>query len=377
MRRSRMRRYLCIAASWVVVAGVGALSVEAVAAEEAHAAAAERVFVGYVFRRIEGLDFKLYTHLCHAFVTADETGKLKPNNRVPSRELTTAAHQAGVRVLLSLGGWGWDEQFAAMMRDHEAEERYVAAVLEMVDQFDYDGVDLDWEYPDTEEEVVNFERLARRFRRDLDALGATKERAMLLTMAASASPSTLRWLRSEFLLETMDWVNVMTYDYAGVFTNFAGHHAPLFDSSKQPADGKASIERTMQYLLEERKLPANRLALGLPLYGKGFAVAEPYASTIDAPKRRAAGGDYRRLADLIEKQGWRRTWDDETKTPWLHSPDGDQVIGYDDAESLVLKTAWANEHGLRGVFFWEVGADRQPDGRHPLQEAVRAKWDAR
>ena len=49
----------------------------------------------------------------------------------------------------------------------------------------------------------------------------------------------------------------------------------------------------MKYLLEERGLPANRLAVGIPLYGRGFNVAEPYASTKGAPKTRAPAGQLR------------------------------------------------------------------------------------
>ena len=52
------------------------------------------------------------------------------------------------------------------------------------------------------------------------------------------------------------------------------------------------------------------------------------------------------------------------------------VIGYDDAESVAIKTEWAMEQGFRGVFFWQVAADRLPDGSHPLQEAARKLWKA-
>src|SRR5206468_8110857 len=141
----------------------------------------------------------------------------------------------------------------------ESEDRYVRAVLEMVDGSDYDGIDLDWEYPDTGEEVVGFERLARRFRKELDAIGARKGQPMFQTMAASSNPGTLGWLEKDFLLSTMDWINVMTYDYAGDWTEFAGHHSPLFASSKQPGGTPRSTERTIKYLLEDRGLPANRL----------------------------------------------------------------------------------------------------------------------
>jgi chitinase len=242
---------------------------------EAKDEGADRVFVGYVYRRPEKINFGLYTHLCHAFVTAHEDGTIRQNRSCPSRELVADAHKSGVRVLLSLGGWGWDKQFAAIVSEPEAEDRCVKAVMAIVDEYDYDGIDLDWEYPDTREEIVGFERLSRRFRKQLDELGQKKGRHLLQTMAASSNAPTLKWLTNELLLETMDWVNVMTYDYAGDWTPYAGHHSPLFASSKQP-DPPRSTELTMKYLVD-RGMPANKLAVGLPLYGKGFPVSEPYA----------------------------------------------------------------------------------------------------
>ena len=64
------------------------------------------------------------------------------------------------------------------------------SIMEMVDEFDYDGIDLDWEYPDTQEEVVGFERLCRRFRKQLDELVVQKGRHLAQTMAAAANPPT-------------------------------------------------------------------------------------------------------------------------------------------------------------------------------------------
>ncbi len=42
------------------------------------------------------------------------------------------------------------------------------SVTTIVDECDYDGIDLDWEYPDTHDEVRGFERLCRQFRKQLD-----------------------------------------------------------------------------------------------------------------------------------------------------------------------------------------------------------------
>jgi chitinase len=333
-----------------------------------------KVFVGYVYGRPAKINFGLYTHLCHAFLVADEDGSLRPSKTCPSRPLVADAHKAGVKVLLSLGGWGWDKQFAAIVSKGESEDRYVRAVLALVDEYDYDGIDLDWEYPDTEAEVAGFDRLTRRFRKELNALGRKKGRQLLQTMAASANSSTLRWLNNRLLLETMDWVNVMTYDYTGDWTAYAGHHSPLFTSSKQPGPPR-STELTMKYLLD-RGMPANRLAVGLPLYGRGFAVAEPYAPTKNATKGKVPrGGNYSDIDKLLREKGWTRHWDDETKNPWAIAPDRTAVIGYDDAESLALRTAWAMKQGFRGVFFWQIGGDLLPDGTNPLQAAARKRWE--
>jgi chitinase len=335
------------------------------------ARAQDKVFVGYLYGPTAGVDYALYTHVCHAFVTADADGRVRPNDRVPSRDVAAAAHKAGCRVLLSLGGWGWDQQFAAIVKSPEAEDRYVEEVLRLVDEFDYDGLDVDWEYPDTKEEVPGFERLSTRLRAGLDEIGRRKGRRMELTMAVAANPGTLRWLRPEFMTATYDWLNVMTYDMAGDWTSYAGHNAPLHPSSRQPEGAPLSVETTFASLLNDQKYPPEKLALGIPLYGRGFPVGEPYASKKDAPKRRLPGGDYKSLARLAA-DGWTRVWDDETQVPWLIAPDGSAVFGYDDAESAALKARFARQKGLRGVFFWEIQADRMPDGSTPLQAAARA-----
>jgi chitinase len=332
-----------------------------------------KVFVGYLFGRPTKIHYGLYTHLCHAFLTADEHGNVQKRRDVPSKMITAEAHRAGVKVLISLGGWGWDRQFASIVASPQAFDRYTKAVLEIVDSSDYDGIDLDWEYPDTKEEVSGFDRLARHFRKELDAIGRRKDRAMVLTMAASSNPETLRWLGKPLLLDTMDWINVMTYDYSGPWLPYAGHNAPLHASSKQPGGGPRSTERSMRFLTEQQGIPADRLAVGIPLYGRGFAVSKPYESTKDAPKTRVPGGNYSNIVKLIDA-GWERTWDDETGTPWLTSPDHKMVIGYDDARSVALKTEWAMKQGFRGVFFWQIGADLLPDGTNPLQEASHRKW---
>src|SRR5271166_5136832 len=70
--------------------------------------ASDKVFVGYLYGSVRDIDFHLYTHICHAFLVADSKGRVRKDRSVPSRQLTDDAHNAGVRVTLALGGFGWD-----------------------------------------------------------------------------------------------------------------------------------------------------------------------------------------------------------------------------------------------------------------------------
>ena len=83
----------------------------------------DKVFVGYVYQQPQKINFHLYTHLCHAFVVADEDGKIRPSRACPNRQLVTDAHkQAGVKVLDFPRRVGLGQcQFTAIVSKPEAE----------------------------------------------------------------------------------------------------------------------------------------------------------------------------------------------------------------------------------------------------------------
>jgi len=334
-------------------------------ADTAQAGTGQPFFLGYLSGHPDKINYKLFTHICHAFVVADEDGRIVARESVPSRKLTTEAHQAQVKVILSLGGWGMDKEFAALTAKQDSYERFVMAVMKMVDEYDYDGIDLDWEFPDNPTEAKNFNRLALRFRKDLNTLGDKKDRHLLLTMAVNAGPRLSKWLDTEVLLETMDFINVMTYDFFGSWSSQAGHHSALFESSK--AKG-ISTQKAMAYWHQDKGIPKEKLLLGLPLYSRGFAAAQPYDKVDRNATRPYQALTYAKLHPLINGK-WKYTWDDETQNPWLISPDADYVHSYDNEKSLAIKTRWAIEQDYRGVFFWEIKQDRLADGSNPLLEA--------
>ena len=75
------------------------------------------------------IPFQHYTHLIHAFVMVDEQGRPAVRSNVPDKSLTAAAHAAGVKVLLGLGGGSNGKSFTAMVRDEAKASRFIREIV--------------------------------------------------------------------------------------------------------------------------------------------------------------------------------------------------------------------------------------------------------
>lgn len=309
------------------------------------------------------LGYERFTHLAHAFLKSDAEGNLREDRAIPNPELVRRAHEKKVRVLLSLGGAASARTFRAIVRSDEARRRYVAAVAKAVADAAYDGIDIDWEPTENEDDRQGLVTLVTAFR---DALPSAT-----ITMAAPASDWHGRWWEVAALSPRVDWLNVMSYDFHGPWSSHAGHNAPLHAAPDDDEDGAvANAAAAMAYWGETRKWPKERLLLGIPCYGRGFAVRSWHRK----PAGKAAHEqiDAHDVPALIQ-DGWRRAWDAKVGVPTLLKEGVTELISYEDAESAALKGAWARENGLRGIFFWNIEQD-WIGGDHEVVKAAAAAF---
>jgi chitinase len=278
-----------------------------------------------------------------------------------------------LRVLVSVGGWTWSGGFSDAALTAASRRVFVASAVEFVRRHDLDGFDVDWEYPGLPgngnvhrpEDKENFTALMAELRRALDADGAARNRRLLLTIAAGASSAFLEHTEMAKVQASLDFVNLMTYDFrVASVEKVAGHHANLFE---HPLDDKRrSGERTVREFLAAG-VPAQKLVLGVPFYGRGWtSVAETPAAdgTPDTglyrPGTALTGRSlaYGRLAaELVNREGFVRLWDARAQQPYLWNAATRTVICYDDPESLRVKARYVREHGLGGAMFWEYSND--------------------
>ena len=57
------------------------------------------------------------------------------------------AHQAGAEVYPSIGGWSLSDPFPVMAADAESRATFASQCVDLIKNYNFDGIDLDWEYP--------------------------------------------------------------------------------------------------------------------------------------------------------------------------------------------------------------------------------------
>lgn len=126
---------------------------------------------------------------------------------------------------------------------------------------------------------------------------------------------------------------------------------------------------------------ASKLVLGLPFYGRGFTLASRRNTGIYAPTSGSSAIAMPAYSDICKKQadsssGWRRVWDSAMQVPYAIY-DGNQWVGYDDAESLGRKIDFALRENLAGVMIWSVEQDDVDnicgDGKNSLLHYVSSR----
>jgi chitinase len=308
-----------------------------------------------------GIEYQYLTHIAHAFAWPDAAGNLVVPSGFLYPELNAAAHAAGVKMIVSLGGWGNCAGFPGMASTAANRARFIGQLVDFCKAHAYDGVDLDWEFVSNETEKADFILF-------VEALGAAlkaQSPQLLLTAAVPSDDYYGRWIDYARLADDFDFIGFMTYDYHGAWSDHSGHNSPLYTPSW---DACGSVDGTFLYG-RSRQVPLAKLLVGLAFFGRSFD-----CGGMGRPFTTSEGRDYSAIMDL-PSSGWARVWDGEAQVPYQRRTDGGLVISYDDMSSIGLKCQYVKDKASAGVIIWELGNDRR-DGHSELLEVVGKSFGA-
>jgi len=268
--------------------------------------------------------FDRVTHINLSFLNPDTTGVFTQDlsGLAPFVE---AAHRKGVKVLASIAGGGRHEYYHALLRD-DRRARLINDLLLIALNYNLDGIDVDIEGSDIDE---NYEKFV------VGLASVLKPHNKLVTAAIAV------FYKDQFTdraLAQYDFVNLMSYDHTGPWT----------PTKQGPHSTYEHAVADLDYFLNERNIPKEKMTLGVGFYGYGFG------PEIDSPAKTMV---FRDIQDQFPGS---------EQTDELKLPDG-ATLYYNGIPTIKRKTALARERAS-GIMIWQLLQDAP--GKHSLLRAI-------
>lgn len=330
------------------------------------------VVIGYVggytgLVNTEVIDAKKLTHINYAFVNVQNGEAFLTNLKTDSvnfRKLNLLKKiNPDLKILISIGGWAWSENFSDAVLTDSSRVKFARSAVNIIREYNLDGVDIDWEYPGMageednifrKEDKENFTLMFKEIRAELDKLEKSSGEKKLLTTATAGFASFLDNTNMAEASKYLDYINLMTYDLFA--DGIAAHHTNLYPTKVYKMNNSAD-DAVKAYVAAG--VPISKLVLGLAFYERVFIVENPVNKGI-GDKR--IGDDYGRgytyLKDsLINKNGFIAYRDKDAMAPYLFNETTKQFISYDDEWSVRNKCLYVMDKNMAGVMFWEYSSD--------------------
>jgi chitinase len=192
------------------------------------------------------LPFNKLTHINLYFLNPDSLGKFH-DTLSQLRPFIEAAHASHVKVLPSIAGGGKHPYYRRLLMD-DKRGKLISDLLSIVLENDFDGIDVDLEGSDIDENYENFA---------VELAAALKPHKKLVTSAIAVF---YKDVLSDKALAQYDFLNVMSYDHTGPWT----------PSKPGPHSTYEHAVSDLDYFATTRKIPKSKLVLGVGFYGYGF-----------------------------------------------------------------------------------------------------------
>ncbi|CAK9294983.1 unnamed protein product [Gordionus sp. m RMFG-2023] len=342
----------------------------------------------------------LCTHIIYAFSKISPDWKMtvyEHNAHEQYRELVNLKNtNPKLKIMLAIGGWTHGGlSFSLMAEDPVKRLAFITDVVQQLIQFNFDGFDLDWEYPGNTErggrkmDKDNFLTLVKELRQAFNSSG----KKLLLTAAVSAGKDKIDFAyHIPELNKYLDFFNLLSYDFHGAWENVTGLNSPYNSTGDY-----YSLTWAIDYWIKNG-VDRSKLIPGMATYGRSFTLHQPLQdeSTLISDTNKSAllnlpakgpgkAGkltlepgvlSYYEICRHLKKDKWTKTWDDLGRVPYAFKDD--QWVGYDDKSSLDHKINYVLSKCLGGAMVWDLALDDHAginceEGKYPLIKHIKSR----
>lgn len=315
----------------------------------------------------EYIDPLLCTHIIVAF-SFISNGTLQPGSpgdfEIYKQVIDMKKQNPSLKVLLSVQCFSNNGEFASVVATKHSRERFIKSAIEVLNEFSFDGLDIDWEFPvwpgSDKKQLADFTLFLKELR-----IASNLNSNKFLISVAVAAPEVIvdKAYDIRRMSEYVDFVNLMAYDfhYYTSYLPVTGPNAPLYSSHIDHGFFTTLNTNSSAYHWVSRGMPNNKIIIGLPTYGHSFTLLNEKNTGWQAP---ATGlgqmGDlgfvqYPDTCRFLKRDGTRMVFDDEYKVPYAYN--GKEWISYDDEQSLGYKAEFVKTKGFGGVMVYALNDD--------------------
>uniref|UniRef100_A0A7E4UPC9 Chitin-binding type-2 domain-containing protein n=1 Tax=Panagrellus redivivus TaxID=6233 RepID=A0A7E4UPC9_PANRE len=259
------------------------------------------------------------------------------------------AKQPGLKTVLSFGGPvtpAW--KFIRMATDATRRANFIATALNLVKTYGFNGIDIIWQYPSSADKA--------HYTLLIQELKAAAGSDLLVTAAVSGKKDVIESSYDVKALSLLlDFVNVLTFDYATPYDRNVGLSAPLETSTLYSVSGGLNLWTVYgfnksQILMGVATYNPDWILVNPNYIGVGSAgtpgVAYPFTSSYGYAA-------YYEMCSIIPLA--RRFWSVIERVPFMVY--GSLWFSYEDAQSIAIKMKYVRDEGFGGAFVANIDLD--------------------
>jgi len=283
---------------------------------------------------VPDVKFKMCNVVNYAFFSVNSTGTLTVNNPLLVPQVVTKAKANNAKIFVSINEAAANN-FKNMAASATGRNNFIKDVMTNVRLYNFDGVDIDWEFPRTDDGTdITFTALMKELS---DSLHRDAKYYLSMAVTAGKYAGAVRDAIKTEVFGYADIINIMSYDDFSSTVPYRHH-----------SDYNLSVA-SLNYWITTRGMPKEKAVLGFPAYGRASGISQT-GTTMSYRTILAEGGSSQKDSAVIKSNALFP---------------GGYTVYYNGQPTVKLKTMLAKQRA-NGVMMWEKWHDA-PDANSLLK----------
>lgn len=322
--------------------------------------------------RPEKIRSRVYSHINFAFATVDpDSFEIRPAHArdvsLYTRVTTWKQMDPNLKVFIAIGGWTFNDPgptqtlFSNLAASEDKQKAFFKSLVSFMSTYDFDGIDLDWKYPEAEdrsgrpEDFANFPKFLANLKSTLDKTPGRNG----ISITLPASYWRLQHFDLQALAKSVSYFNIMSYDLHGTWDKGNKWTGEYLNAHTNLTEIDLALD-----LLWRNDIEKDKVVMGLAFYGRSYTVdpscVEPGCTYLSGGRKGRCSREIgillnNEIDQIRNSKGVSPILYKDAAVQVLHWDD--QWVSYDDADTFLLKTNFARKRCLGGVMIWAISHD--------------------